>query len=316
MPEPLLYLKSIGAASIAVVMSILMLLSLRRTQDKLWHTSVCVISIAIGVSIGFRVMSWQFAWPPMNGMDRLIEIVIPATLAIELFAGNQRVPRWCVWFLRISLALAIPRILLHGSVYLSGADVEWTAWQAAIALTMSSGLLAGVWGLLDWLFNRSPGASIPLALCLAMPCAGAAVMMSGYIKGGAATVPLTGTLTAATIMTMLITNRLHLSTYSGGQAILGIGVVSLFGVLFIGCFFGRLSTYYALTILASPVLCWATELSYFRNRKRGIVGALRIVLVSIPLVTVLVLAKLDFDRHMAPLMGNEVQAIDFQKSIA
>ncbi len=310
MPEPLLYLKSIGAASIAVVMSILLLVSLRSTQGKMWHTSACVISIGFGLIVGFQAMSWQFAWPPMNGMDRLIEIVIPATLVIELFAGNQRVPPWCVWFLRICLALATPRILLHGSVYLSGADVEWNAWQATIALTLSSGLLAGVWGLLAWLFRRSPGASIPLALCLAMPSAGAAVMMAGYIKGGAVTVPLTGTLAAATIVTMLITNRSNPSTSSCGQAVLGIGVVSLFGVLFIGSFFGRLSTSYALTILASPILCWMSELSFFRNQKPWITGTLRIALVAIPLVTVLVLAKLDFDRHMAPLMGNEIQLID------
>ena len=280
----------------------------------MWHTSACVVGIGFGLTVGFYVMSWQFVWPPMNGMDRLLELVVPVTLGIELIAGNQRIPPWGVWFLRISLAATIPRILLHGSVYLTGADIEWTVWQAATALTVSSALLLGVWGLLAWLFKRSPGASIPLALCLAIQCAGATVMMAGYIKGGAAAVPLAGTLSAATIVTMLITNRLNLATYYCGQAILGIGVVSLFGVLFIGCFFGRLSTYYALLMLVAPLICWATEVSYFRHQKPWIVGTLRIALVAIPLITVLALAKRDFERDMVPLMGNATPATYFSEN--
>ena len=86
--------------------------------------------------------------------------------------------------------------------------------------------------------------------------------------------------------------------------ILGIGVVSLFGVLFVGRFFGRLSTGCAIAMLLAPLLCWVTEMPLLRHRKPGLVGLLRLMLVAIPLVIVLTLAKQNFDRDMAPLIEN------------
>jgi hypothetical protein len=81
-------------------------------------------------------------------------------------------------------------------------------------------------------------------------------------------------------------------------------VVGLFGLLFIGLYFGRLSTAAALAMLLAPLLCWATEIPILRNRSPRIVGSLRLVLVAIPLLVVLSLAKRDFDRNMAPLLGD------------
>jgi len=85
-------------------------------------------------------------------------------------------------------------------------------------------------------------------------------------------------------------------------AIVGIGVLGLFGLLFIGRFFGRLSTASALAMLLAPLLCWATEAPFLRERKPWLVGSLRLALVAIPLAVVLVAAKREFDRDMAPLL--------------
>ena len=52
----------------------------------------------------------------------------------------------------------------------------------------------------------------------------------------------------------------------------------------------------------APLLCWVTEIPLLRNRKPWIVGTVRLTLVAIPLVVVLVAAKRDFDRDMAPLL--------------
>lgn len=118
---------------------------------------------------------------------------IPAVLGVELIAGFNRVPRVVAWVLRISLSLATPRILLHGSVYLSSSG-DWTSWRAGATIVVCGLGLALLWSLLSWLSSRSGGLSISFALCLAIQCSGVAVMLAGYIKGGAAAIPLVATL--------------------------------------------------------------------------------------------------------------------------
>lgn len=163
--------------------------------------------------------------------------------------------------------------------------------------------MAGVWSLLARLFQRSPGISIPLSLCLPIQCSGMTVMLAGYIKGGAATFPFVATLAATIIATSLTTKRTVTPTNAGLPATLGIGVVGLFGLVFLGRFFGRLSTEFAVTMLLSPLVCWVTELPQLRRQKPWLLSALRLVLVAIPLLAVLAVAKRNFDRDMAPLLG-------------
>ena len=322
MPDPLLYLKAIGIAAIVSALFVLAMVSVRKSSGAKWLNSACVLGMSLGLALGYYVLALQLAWPPVNGLDRFLTIVVPTALLIELMAGFQRVPCWVAWFLRLSLAAAIPRILLHGSVYLSGD--EWTMLQAGTALVVCAGLLVGVWGLLSWLSQRSPGVSIPLALVLAIQTAGLTVMMAGYIKGGAAALPLAATIVATTLGARLIRKSAAASANTAAGApsgaaanfntagILGIGVVGLFGLLFIGRFFGRLSTGSALVMLLAPLLCWATETPRLRHRKPWIVGSLRLVLVAIPLVVVLTLAKREFDREMLPLLGKVQAMIDLR----
>ncbi len=247
-------------------------------------------------------MSLQLAWPPVSGLDRLLTIVIPLTLSIELIAGFRSTPRWLAWLLRIGLALTIPRILLHGSVYLSGSG-EWSPWRAVMVMALSGALLSGLWSLLSWLSRRSPGVSIPLSLCLTIQCAGMAVMMAGYIKGGAAAFPMAATLMSTTVASWLGMKRWFDASKYDTSVMLGVSVVGLFGVVFVGNAFGRISTGSALTMLLAPLLCWVSEVSMLRNRSPWLVGSIRLGLVAIPLIVVLAQAKRDFDRDMAPLLA-------------
>lgn len=303
MPESLLYLKAMGAAAIVSALVVPAMAGVRRPASSTRLNSACVLGMGLGLVAGCHVMSLKMAWPPVQGLDRFLTIIIPTVLGIELIAGLQSVPRRVAWFLRMSLAAAIPGILLHNSVYLSGSGGDWTVWQAGTGLAVCGALLAGLWALLSWLLQRSPGISIPLALSLTIQCAGLTVMLAGYIKGGAAAFPLAATLAATAIGAWLIAKR------SGVPAILGVGVVGLFGLLFIGRFFGRLSTGTALAMLLAPLLCWVTEAPLLRCRKPWLVGLLRLVLVAIPLAVVLAVAKRDFDRNMAPLLGKAQVAI-------
>jgi hypothetical protein len=308
MPEPLLYLKSISAAAIVSGLFVLAMAWRRRTASSMWLNSVCVLAMGLGLALGCELLAVRWTWPPMKGLDRFLMIVMPMALGVELIAGLERIPRWAAWFLRAGLAAAIPRILLHGSVYLSGAGNQWTWWEAAAVLVICSVLLAGTWGLLLWLSRRSGGISIPLALGLTTQCAGVTVMLAGYLKGGAVAFPLATTIVVTALADKLMTMRSGTPGKLGSSAIIGVGVIGLFGMLFIGRFFGRLSTGFALVLLLIPLLCWTTELPFLRHRKPWLVGSLRLVLVAIPLAMVLAVAKQDFDRKMAPLLGDMPRA--------
>lgn len=301
MPEPLLYLKAMAIVVVVSVASVLTMLVVWRFVSKTWLNSVSVLGMGIGLTVGYYVMAFRLVWPPVNGLDRFLTIVLPVTLGIELIAGFSNLPNWVAWILRISLAVMIPRILLHGSVYLSGND--WTLWQAATTMLACTLLLAVVWSLLFWLSQRSPGVSISLALYLATLCMGLIVMMGGYIRGGAAAFPLAGVLLASPIWIRWITTNYGRLDYSGDSAVLGIGVVGLFGLLLVGVFFGRVSMICGLATLLAPLICWSTEPPLLRHRKPWVVGSIRLVLVAIPLLLVITAAKHNFDRDMAPLLG-------------
>jgi len=301
MLEPLLYLQAMAAAAIVSTTFVLAMVALRRPANTTWLNLASVLGVGLGLVTGYYMLSWRLVWPPINGLDRFLTIVVPATLGIELIAGFVSMPRWIAWFLRLSLAMSIPRILLHGSVYLVGNHEP--LWQAIAAMTVCAPLLAVVWGLLSWLSQRSPRVSIPVALFLSTLSAGLTVMMAGYIKGGVAAFPLAAILVAASLWIRPVTKHCATPACLGSPAVLGVGVVGLFSLLLIGNFFGRVSTVYGLAMLLTPLLCWATEMPLLRRRQPWVVGSIGLVLVAIPLLLVLTAAKRDFDRDFAPLLG-------------
>jgi hypothetical protein len=167
-----------------------------------------------------------------------------------------------------------------------------------VSLVVGGALLAAMWAHVSWLSQRSPGVSIPLALALSILSAGMAIMMAGYIAGGAAAVILAAALATVTIVARCITKC------AAPQAIVGAGVIGLFGFVTVGLFFGRLSYASAVAMLFAPPLCWTTELPPLRCQKPWVVESLRLSLVAIPLVVVLGFAALEFQRHTAPLLGS------------
>jgi hypothetical protein len=223
---------------------------------------------------------------------------MPLALGVEFVATSGRVPRSLAWLLRLTLAAAMGRILLHHSVYLSGREPQWSAVHAALMLTLCSGLIALVWVSLAALSGRShAGISIPLALALTIQTAGICIMVAGYLQGGAAAFPLSAAAVGTAGSLWLIMPR------PNADAPISISVVGLASLLLIGRFFGGLSTEVALLLLLSPLLCWVTELLPLRSQPAWLVGVGRLLLVAIPLTVLLVQAKTKFDRDTAPLLG-------------
>lgn len=309
MPDFGPFLQSVAvAASITALAATAILLFERRRRlngdsapSPATHATV-LVAIVVGVAFGCSALSLRPSWPPVNGLDRLLTIVLPAAVIIEGLAGWNRVPRRFIRLLRWALFAISGRILLHGSVYLGGPHRSWTSGQAVAVLIAAAAILAIVWGLVARLFRRSPGVTIILAPAVSIGGAGLAVILAGYLKGGSFALPLSAALFGGALA-LSQKDRAGREFQTQGDSILALGVVGLFGVLFIGLFFGRLTVAGALAMFCAPTLCWVTELPILRRRSPWIVGAVRLGLIAVPFLIVLAIAKQDFDRHTAPLLG-------------
>lgn len=295
MPDPIACLLAVLAAAGAGAICVLVAGARRRPAGHSWFELASVIGVGAGLTAGYAVLQIVPAWPPANALDRFLTIVLPTALGVELLATVPRFTSWFVAALRVVLALATGRILLHGSVYLNGMTSD-AVWQSRITLAAAGGLFAAVWGLLFWLHHRIPGISVPLALSESLVSGGLAVMLHGYLAGGQAALPPAAAVTGVAFAAVMV------KASDGNNAPINVGVVSLFALLFIGRFFGALSTWEAVVVFLAPLLCMATELRRLRFKTPWQVVALRLGLVSVPLVVVLVFATRDFNRKMAPLL--------------
>ena len=302
MPNPVLYTQALAVAAVVSALCVLATGWTRTLPSASRMNFACVLGLGAGVIAGYRVLQLRCAWPPINGLDRLLTIVLPATFFIELLACWPQLPQWLARGLRLILVASCGLILLHGSVYLGGPHSAWTATGTFGLLLLSSSALAIVWWSMSRLSRRSSGSSILLAIALATQAAAINIMLAGYITGGAAALPLTAALIGTSIAAIVCRAQ------PASRGAVAMGVVGLFGLLFVGRFYGGLSTSHALAMLLAPMLCWVTEAPQFRQQLPRHRAILNLLLVAIPLLVVLILAKLAFDRDMAPLIGSLSQS--------
>ncbi len=241
---------------------------------------------SLGVSLGLFAGCWLHPdlrpdWPPREDLDRFLLILLPATLVVEALAAWPRVPNWTAWLLRLVIAFAAARLLLHGSVYLEDSG-EWTGVERWSWLAGLGGSLFAVWGLLALLDWRRPGPSLPLALAVVCAASGVAVMLSGYATGGQLGLPLAAALVGAVLASLLLARPAGLNVAPG------VGVVGLFSLLVIGRFFGELTTTRAVLLFFAPLVCWLPELPWRR-------GPVRVALVAFLTGLVVFLAQQRFD---------------------
>src|SRR5262245_12814227 len=312
MPDLVLFAKAVAAAAIVgIVVTLAAAVALAKLQRLIWKQSAptatrisvaVVLGVIFGAAFGFyvlgdlppRSLEGSFPhWSVSNVLDRFLVVILPLAGWVELHGAFTIVPRWLVWILRLGLAAATGRVLLHGSSYLQGTASDWSLVQVWTALGVGTALLTAMWILLAWLWRRRPGISLPLSLSETCLAAGMTVMLSGYTDGGAVGLPLA----AALAGTVLAARLLEMQPATEGT--LGLGLVSLFSILMMGRFFGELSTTRALALFAAPLLCWVSEVPPLRARPSWLIGTVRLAIVAVPLAIVLGLAKHDFDREMA-----------------
>lgn len=322
MPDPKAYLTALAAAALFSAGFVLAVRLLLRKSDCPSSSVIFLAAVGVGSVMGFNLLQFSSTWPPANALNRFLTIVLPATVIVELLAGvvgvfgsapqktghrqNAWLPRPLVLVLRLALCASVGPILLYGSVYLSGVSSENPeAWTLRQSISMHCGgmlALIATWSALSCLSQRSAPGSITLSLALAILCAGITTMMAGYIKGGAAAIPLAAALIGTTLATPLPGRGIPLSGNNALQGPLGIGVIALFSLLCIGRFFGQLTSLSAIIIFLSPLLCWISEIPRLRQTALWKATTIRLIAVTIPLASVLFVAKQDFDHKMGPLL--------------
>jgi hypothetical protein len=256
------------------------------------------LGVGVGFFVGCLILGPAPKWPPQEPADRLLFLLLPAAVVVEVVAAFFARPRWLACVLRAMVAAAAPRVLLHRSVYLvrspfpiDSASPGSQAWSVGDAWLYIGGMaigLAVVWVLLERIATRSKSRAVPLSLAMTCGAAGVTIMLSGYATGGQLGFPLSAAVAAAAVAS-LASAKLNRST--GG---IGVGVVMLFGLLVLGRCFGDLTTAHALLLFFAPLLAWIGELRPFTKLRAWQRGLLQLLAVAIPLAIVVIQAQRQF----------------------
>ena len=114
---PLTNLVATGSAAVAA--SLIVLIAARKAPERSFRLSAAwTLAVAIGFALGSYLIGVRPEWPPRDDQDRLLLVVVPAALVVELLAAAPRVPGWLAWLLRCVVAFAALPALLYGTVYL------------------------------------------------------------------------------------------------------------------------------------------------------------------------------------------------------
>jgi len=294
MPDPVLILSAMGVAGLAAAALLLGCAWPWRAPRTGKVRAGWALGVGVGFFLGCLALGIRPHWPPREDLDRLLALVVPAVVAVEVLAALAKVPRSIVWFLRLVISAGTARVLLHGSSYITDmagpGSSEWSSFETWLILGGLAGLVAGVWVLLSLLARRVPEPS--LALSLAVTSAGAAltVMLSGYATGGQIGLPLAAALIGAIIASLVLARSSRVAEP------LGVALVGLYSLLVIGRFFGELTTAHGILLLCAPVLGWLPEIPYLRRVPRWARGLARVILVGVLVSAVLVHASRKFDQ--------------------
>jgi len=327
MPDPRLFVLGLAVAAIASLL--IMRASMALQPDATagtgrWRRSAWVGLLA-GLAAGWDRLGYAIPWPPATGLDRLLLVVLPAVMVVDwidrsrAYRGGlggaiespQRSELASLPVVLLGLmSVGVPLVLLWGSVYLArGLDAQSLSGRGA--LFVASGVLLGAGGVsLQRLSMRPGGWTVPVSLVLALLTAGTCILLGGYIKGGAVAFPLAGSLLGGLFAT--IRGRAEPASAAGSdevrRVLVTLGTISLYGVLLVGCAFGRLPGSRALLVGLAPLLGWITEWAPLRVGTVRWLTCVRGVVMAVPLAMALVSAKHDFDRTLGPLVGWQVDS--------
>jgi hypothetical protein len=257
-----------------------------------------LLGVGLGFSVGCGVLKVKPDWPAVEDQDRFLGLILPAVLIVEIVAAAGA-PSWLAWILRFVIACAVPRVLLHGTVYLDQPSADGgMAWTPAMRWTLLPGLAAALfaaWALLVRSNRQHSTRVIPLALGLTCCGAGLTVMLSGYASGGQLGPILGGALIGAVVGSLILVAGVHF------EGAIGFSVVGLFGLLMIGRFFGELTSTHAVLLFLAPLLSLFPLSNLLHRWPNLALATAKIALVLLPLGIVVGLAGQQFVRNSQPV---------------
>jgi hypothetical protein len=295
MPDPLLILKASATAFVLAAITMLLVGGPWRRLRPCWFAAGGAIGVGVGLLAGAWLLGVPLRFPPREDLDRLLVVLLPAVVGVEVVAGVVRLRPVVAWSLRTMIAAGAARVLLHGSVYIAGSSDanEASPGQMWLILAGLAIALAVNWALLDRLADRAAGRSVVFSLALAAGGAGATVMLSGYATGGEIGMPLAAGLVGVAAASLFFAET------PGLRGTIGVGIVGLFSLLVVGRFFGNLTTANFAALFAAPLLGWLPELLPARRAGPRVRSAARMVLVAAPVAIVLILAAQKFSSDSA-----------------
>jgi hypothetical protein len=310
MPDPIRIFQALSLSMIAAAVVLLLASWPWRAPHRVRARCGGVLAVGVGIYAGCWWLGVSPNWPPREDQDRLLFLLLPVVIVVEMISAVIARPTWLPWLLRLFVAAGAAPCLLYGSSYLcelaGPGSREWSPLQMVLILVGLAVLLSALWGALLALAKRTACRSVPVVL--AFICAGAAVtiMLSGYASGG-----LIGLILAAAIVGGMIGSLPSRTPELNG--IVGLSVVGLFSLLVTGRFFGQLTTLNAALLACAPVIAWIAELGFLRSGGAHLRVATRVVVCAIPVAIALLLAerqfKLDASRPSAG--SNEPAADDY-----
>jgi hypothetical protein len=309
--DPIVLLQATAVAALVAAVAVLFAGWPWRAPRSARSAAGCVLGVGLGFFAGWWWLGVLPKWPPLEDQDRLLLILFPALVVIELLATIPGPFRRLTWPLRLVICAGAGRLLLDQTTFITDLNVagtpEWTPAQTWLILGGMAASLAVVWGALATLTHRpplatagedsscagassaatrqgwrAPGRSVPLALALACAGAGVTVMLSGYATGGQLGLPLAASLAGALAASLVLAEPPEM------KGIVGLGVVGLFALVVVGRYFGNLSTTNAVLLFFGPLLCWLPELP---QRFHGLA---RVAWAAVPVAIAVLLAQPKF----------------------
>lgn len=237
-----------------------------------------LFALGLGYYLGCWMLDLRPDWRMREDLDRLLGLVMPAAILVEGIGAIRRFSRRLAWGLRLVVAGLGARVLLHGTVYLAGPDdMTWTTTQAGLVLAGVAAAEAAVWIALATIARRTSGVPVLLALAIAIGAAGLTVLLSGYVSGGQAALPMAAALGGAAIVAMAKPAMARV------EAPIGLAVVTLASVLVLGGFFGSLRLDHAAILEFAPLLAAVPLLPGLRRLPpwaRGLVGGILVAIAA------------------------------------
>src|SRR5438105_1088486 len=117
------------------------------------HPRRAAAASVLGTGLGFYAGCWLLGlrphWPPTDAFDRLLLILFPILIAIELAAAFAGRFAAFAWLPRILLAAGVARILLHHTVYIGDSDspgtAQWKPFETWLILAGLAAILTVAW---------------------------------------------------------------------------------------------------------------------------------------------------------------------------